>query len=100
MWRLIKRRNTRVADENMHIHVQQPGDQDAAGPGQSGIGRLASTVGALLALILHWVDNSTTTTGSGAAAAGVHMEHEWQRLQSHEVNAIIVQDSMRYAIYV
>ncbi|KAF3338291.1 hypothetical protein FCM35_KLT17128 [Carex littledalei] len=100
MWRLIKRRNTRVADENMHMpmHVQvqqqQPGDQDAAGAGQSGIGRLASTVGALLALILHWVDNSE------AAAAGVHMAHEWQRLQSDEVNTIIVQDSMRYAIYV
>lgn len=90
MWRLIKRRNTRVADENMH--VQQPGDQDVAGPGQSGIGRLASTVGALLALILHWVDNSE--------AAGVQMAHEWHRLQSDEVNTFIVQDSMRYAIYV
>jgi hypothetical protein len=88
MWHLIKRRNTRVADESMHV---QPGDA----PGQSGVGRWATTVDTLLALILHWVNSGR--------AAGVHVSaaaHEWQRLQSDEVNSIILQDSMRYAIYV
>lgn len=49
-------------------------------PGQCG-------VGALVALILHWVE------GDGAAGA----RFGWQRRQSDEVN---VQDGMCYAIYV